>query len=121
MKPEEVVPLVVPLFHVYGVIVVNVTLYSGATVAVFDRFKPEALLKTIEEYKVEQLFLVPYLINFLGKTHLVERFDLSSVAQVWSGGSPLFDEDAKMVQTRYDEVLLPLHHVRHLFHCLDSY
>jgi hypothetical protein len=95
MRPEEV-----PLFHLYGVNIVNVALHFGAAVAVFYRFKQQALLKINEEYKVEQLFLVPYLINFLVRTPLEEQLNQSGQDTVrdipprktssWNALNPLF-------------------------------
>jgi acyl-coenzyme A synthetase/AMP-(fatty) acid ligase len=100
MKPQEVVPLVMPFFHMYAIHFINVALYSGATVAALDRFNPEIFLETCEKYQVEQLVLVPYLINFLTKTLLVPLYDMSSVRQVWTAGSSLMDEDAKKIKKR---------------------
>ncbi|KAJ3618838.1 hypothetical protein MTP99_005646 [Tenebrio molitor] len=100
MKPQEVVPLVMPFFHMYAIHFINVALYSGATIAALDRFNPEIFLETCEKYQVEQLVLVPYLINFLTKTLLVPLYDMSSVRQVWTAGSSLMDEDAKKIKKR---------------------
>jgi 4-coumarate--CoA ligase len=100
MKQKEVVPVVLPMFHIYGVLITNAALYSGATLAIFDHFVPTIFLETIQKYKVEQLMLVPTLINFLANSPLVDQYDLSSVKQVWSGGSHLLEEDSKTVWNR---------------------
>jgi 4-coumarate--CoA ligase len=100
MKQKEVVPLVPPMFHLYGMLITNAALYSGATLAIFDHFVPTIFLETIQKYKMEQLMLVPTLINFLANSPLVDQYDLSSVKQVWSGGSHLLEEDSKTVWNR---------------------
>ncbi|CAH1382406.1 unnamed protein product [Tenebrio molitor] len=100
MKQKEVVSVVVPMLHVYGVVIMNAALFSGATLAIFDHFKPTIFLQTIQKYKMEQLMLVPTLINFIATSPLVDQYDLSSVKQVWSAGSALFEEDSKIVWSR---------------------
>jgi 4-coumarate--CoA ligase len=100
MKQKEVVSVVVPMLHVYGVVIMNAALFSGATLAIFDHFKPTTFLQTIQKYKMEQLMLVPTLINFIATSPLVDQYDLSSVKQVWSAGSALFEEDSKIVWSR---------------------
>jgi 4-coumarate--CoA ligase len=100
IKQTEVVPVVVPMLHVYGMVTTNATLFSGATLAIFDHFEPTIFLQTIQKYKVEQLMLVPTLVNFLANSPLVDQYDLSSVKQVWTGGSQLLEEDSKTVWNR---------------------
>ena len=42
---------VLPLFHIYGLVVVlNMGLYSGATVVMMPRFDLEAFLKAVQDY-----------------------------------------------------------------------
>ncbi|XP_068900570.1 luciferin 4-monooxygenase-like [Tenebrio molitor] len=100
MKQKEVVPAVLPMLHVYGVVITNAALFSGATLAIFDHFEPTIFLQTIQKYKMEQLMLVPTLINFIANNPLIDQYDLSSVKQVWTGGSQLLEEDSKTVWSR---------------------
>ncbi|CAH1382418.1 unnamed protein product, partial [Tenebrio molitor] len=95
MKSNEVVPLVLPFCHSYAVLVMNAILYGGATLAVIDRFKPTTFLETIQKHKAEQLVTVHTLMHFLVNSPLVDQYDLSSVKQVWIGGSKLHEEDAE--------------------------
>ncbi|KAH0813795.1 hypothetical protein GEV33_008996 [Tenebrio molitor] len=100
MKQKEVVPAILPMLHVYGVVITNAALFSGATLAIFDHFEPTIFLETIQKYKMEQLMLVPTLINFIATSPLIDQYDLSSVKQVWTGGSQLLEEDSKTVWSR---------------------
>ncbi|XP_068902151.1 luciferin 4-monooxygenase-like [Tenebrio molitor] len=102
MKPNEVVPLVLPFCHSYAVLVMNAILYGGATLAVIDRFKPTTFLETIQKHKAEQLVTVHTLMHFLVNSPLVDQYDLSSVKQVWIGGSKLHEEDAEVLWKRFN-------------------
>jgi acyl-coenzyme A synthetase/AMP-(fatty) acid ligase len=78
----------------------NAILYGGATLAVIDRFKPTTFLEIIQKHKAEQLVTVHTLMHFLVNSPLVDQYDLSSVKQVWIGGSKLHEEDAEVLWKR---------------------
>ena len=43
---------VLPLFHIYGLVVVlNMGLYSGATIVMMPRFDLESFLKAVQDYE----------------------------------------------------------------------
>ncbi|RZB73496.1 AMP-binding domain containing protein, partial [Asbolus verrucosus] len=56
----------------------NAAFYCGSTLIFFDHFDPNIFLQTIQNYKVEQLYLVPSLTNFLVNSPLTGLYDLSS-------------------------------------------
>ncbi|RZC39820.1 AMP-binding domain containing protein, partial [Asbolus verrucosus] len=101
MKSFESIQLFLPSFHLSGLHIVNSALYFGTTLIIFDRFDPNAFLQTIEDYKIENLFLVPPLINFLANSPLTEQFNLSSVKYVSSGTAPASEEDSKLFKKKY--------------------
>ncbi|MFI9274996.1 4-coumarate--CoA ligase family protein [Kitasatospora sp. NPDC052896] len=88
--PGERIVGVLPFFHIYGLsVLMNRALRAGATVVVLPRFDLEQFLRTIQEHRVEGLFVAPPIVLALAKHPLVERFDLSSVRYVLSGAAPL--------------------------------
>ena len=101
MKTGDKYPLILPFFHIYGLSIINAALFNGATIIPFDSFEPDFFLKTIQNHKIEALFLVPTLINFFAKSPLVEKYDLSSVKRVFCGGNCLSEEDVIQLQNRY--------------------
>jgi acyl-CoA synthetase (AMP-forming)/AMP-acid ligase II len=78
-----------PFFHSMGLVVVLLhALASGATVVPLARFDPEEMLRTIERHGVSQVLAAPPIVRFLAGSPLVDRYDLSSLSVVGSGGAP---------------------------------
>jgi acyl-CoA synthetase (AMP-forming)/AMP-acid ligase II len=87
---DDVLLCVLPLFHIYGLVVVlNMGLYLGATVVTMPRFDLEQFLQMIEKYRVTLSHIVPPIVLQLAKNPIVERYNLSSLRTVFSGAAPL--------------------------------
>ncbi|HKY30870.1 MAG TPA: 4-coumarate--CoA ligase family protein [Pyrinomonadaceae bacterium] len=81
---------VLPLFHIYGLVVIlNMGLYTGATIVTMPRFDLEQFLKTVSEYKVTLAHLVPPIVLALSKSPIVDNYDVSSLRTIFSGAAPL--------------------------------
>ncbi|MFM7224138.1 MAG: AMP-binding protein [Actinomycetota bacterium] len=79
-----------PLFHIMGFAVVALGgLVKGATVVTLPGFEPETFLRTIEEQRITNIFVVPPVANFLVQHPLVDAFDLSSLDTIGCGAAPL--------------------------------
>lgn len=72
-----------PLFHAYAFIVMILRLIIGNTSIVFSYFDAKHFLHSIQKYKIEHLTLVPSLMVFLAKHPLVDKYDLSSIKEIW--------------------------------------
>ncbi|KAF2880008.1 hypothetical protein ILUMI_27554, partial [Ignelater luminosus] len=81
-----------PFYHAFGLCVVFRCLIFGRHVVVLTVFDPNTFLRTIQEYKITNLHLVPPLANFLAKSPLVNLYDLSSVEVINCGAAPLSKE-----------------------------
>lgn len=118
-KPEDVSVVVLPMFHIYGQIVVLMSaLYSGSRLVVLPKFEPELYLKAVSKYKVQQQTIVclidcslllllfdriilslylqatflnvaPPLVLFLAKHPLVSKYDLSSLHTLFCGAAAI--------------------------------
>ena len=81
---------VLPLFHIYGLVVVlNMGLYQGATIVTLPRFELESFLQTIQDYGVTLTHLVPPIVLALSKNPVVDNYDLSKLKTIFSGAAPL--------------------------------
>jgi len=81
---------VLPLFHIYGLVVVlNMGLYLGATILLVPRFDLEQFLELIQKYRVTLSHIVPPIVLKLAKDPLVDKYDLSSLKMIFSGAAPL--------------------------------
>lgn len=78
-----------PFFHIYGLICGLVGFIRAKKMIVMKSFDPELYLETIQNNKIELLHLVPPLANFLAKSPLVDKYDLSSVKSIICGAAPL--------------------------------
>jgi len=88
--PGERVVCVLPLFHIYGLVVIlNEALYLGSTVVLLPRYDLEVLLKTIERYRIDIAPLVPPIILAFAKEGRVGEYDLSSLKTIFSAAAPL--------------------------------
>ncbi|CAK9160783.1 unnamed protein product [Ilex paraguariensis] len=80
-----------PMFHIFGVsLILFAQLQRGNTVVTMARFKLEKVLRTIEKYKVTNMFVVPPVVIALGKQReVVKKYDVSSLKEIGSGAAPL--------------------------------
>ena len=101
-EPGEVLNCVLPLYHIYAAsCIMNMGLYNGSHIIILNGFAPDTFLETIQKYKVERMALVPPLINFMTKSPLTDKYDLSSVKHVSSGAAPLTKENEQEFQAKF--------------------
>jgi acyl-CoA synthetase (AMP-forming)/AMP-acid ligase II len=84
---------VLPLFHIYGLVVVlNMGLYTGATVVTMPRFELETFLKAAQDYEVSLAHIVPPIVLSLSKNPIVDNYKLPKLRTLFSGAAPLGEE-----------------------------
>jgi acyl-CoA synthetase (AMP-forming)/AMP-acid ligase II len=87
---DDTLICVLPLFHIYGLVVIlNMGLYTGATIVTLPRFDLEVFLQTVSKYRVTLAHLVPPIVLNLSKHPLVDDYDLSTLKMIFSGAAPL--------------------------------
>src|SRR5712691_3573245 len=90
---DDTLLCVLPLFHIYGLVVVlNMGLHLGATIVTMPRFDLEQFLGLIEKYRVTLSHIVPPIVLQLARNPLVRTRDLSSLKMIFSGAAPLGPE-----------------------------
>ncbi|MEJ5255803.1 MAG: 4-coumarate--CoA ligase family protein [Acidimicrobiales bacterium] len=93
LSGDDVIVAVLPFFHIYGMqVLMNTGLRAGATIVTLPRFDLEQFLQVHQEHKVTRSFVAPPIVVAMAKHPLVDRYDLSSVKQVFSGAAPLSAE-----------------------------
>lgn len=84
---------VLPLFHIYGLVVVlNMGLYTGATIVMMPRFDLEGFLQMAQKYEVSLAHLVPPILLALSKNPIVDNYKLPKLKTIFSGAAPLGEE-----------------------------
>lgn len=87
---DDTLICVLPLFHIYGLMVIlNLGLYQGATVVTLPRFDLEQFLKTVRDYEVTMAHLVPPIVLALSKHPIVDNYKLTKLKTIFSGAAPL--------------------------------
>ena len=98
---DETLICVLPMFHIYGLVVIlNYGLWSGSAIVTLPRFDFERVLKTMQDYRVTLAHLVPPVVLALAKHPAVESYDLSSLRVVFSGAAPLGAELSRECSAR---------------------
>ena len=84
---------VLPLFHIYGLVVVlNMGLYTGARIVLMPRFDLEGFLKAAQDYEVSLAHLVPPIVLALSKNPIVDNYRLPKLRAIFSGAAPLGED-----------------------------
>lgn len=78
-----------PMFHLADVGAILALTLVGATHCFLALFDPEALLRTIENYRVSNVVLVPTMINMTLHHPAFGRYDISTLRRVSYGASPM--------------------------------
>jgi len=87
---DDILLCILPLFHIYGLVVVlNMGLHLGSTIVIMPRFDLEHFLEAIQKYRVTLSHIVPPIVLKLAKDPSVDNYDLSSLRMIFSGAAPL--------------------------------
>ena len=98
----DVVLVHLPLFHIYGMTVLQLSaVAAGAAQVMMGRFDMALLLSLIAAHRVTALYTAPPVCLGLAQTPLLDDYDVSSLRFVLSGAAPLSGE----LQTRLAERL----------------
>ncbi|MEO7970045.1 MAG: 4-coumarate--CoA ligase family protein [bacterium] len=92
---------VLPLFHIYGLVVVlNMGLHKGSTIVTMRRFDLELFLQAVQKYGVTMAHIVPPIVLALSKSPLVDNYNLPTLRTLFSGAAPLDERLTRACMTR---------------------
>ena len=100
VQPDDTVLGALPLFHIYGLGLINVSLHQGATVVMMPRFDLSQAIDLIGRYNVTYLPVVPPIVLALANHPTLDRRDMPHLRIVLSGAAPLDDALAARVSDR---------------------
>ena len=81
--------IVAPLFHIAAFACVVFTTLIRGTAVIHKEFVPPAILQTIEQKKINLMFLVPAMWNFITSMPNLQDYDLSSMKKCISGAETI--------------------------------
>lgn len=102
---QDVLPCVLPFFHIYGFTVTMMSkLALGCQLVTLPKFMPDTFLNAMEKYKGTVLHLVPPIVIFMGHHDKVEKKHVEHVRTVMSGAAPMGTPDAERFTARAPQV-----------------
>ncbi|XP_068622181.1 uncharacterized protein [Battus philenor] len=99
VNPDKVNLFVSPWFHAMGLVGTLRGLTTGSQNIYMTKFEIDTYLKIIEQYKVNQLTLVPPILIALCKYQT--SHDVNSVEVIYSGAAPLHSDTISAVHKRF--------------------
>lgn len=106
-RNDDVILCVLPLFHIYSLnSVLLCGLRAGATILIMPKFEIGSLLQLVEKYRVSIAPIVPPIVLAIAKSPDLEKYDLSSIRMIKSGGAPLGKELEDTVRAKFPKAVL---------------
>jgi long-chain acyl-CoA synthetase len=97
---EDRLQFFMPLFHIYGVVVIAGAIAAGAPVRLFPRFDAEGVLTNIANEQITLAFGAAPVAVALDSCATLERHDLSSLRYFMWGATPVARDLADRVSAR---------------------
>ncbi len=94
-SPEEVNFVCMPVFHVAGANIGLLGLAQGCMNVILKDVDPGVILELIEKHKINKMFVVPAVINFLLLHPASKSRDVSSLDMIIYGASPIAEDTIK--------------------------
>ncbi|EEQ90719.2 4-coumarate:coenzyme A ligase [Blastomyces dermatitidis ER-3] len=93
-----------PLFHITGLNrFCNSPIHQNDEVILLPQFTMELTLKSIVEYKITELILVPPIVIRFIQDKIVDQYDLSSIKRISCGAAPLSKEVVQLLAKRFPD------------------
>ena len=106
---DDVILHAAPLSHGSGLYALpNIGKAATNIILASRSFDPELVFKTIQEYRVTNMFVAPTMIKLMVESSAVDRYDHSSLRALNYGGAPMLVEDLKQAMTRLGPCLVQL-------------
>ncbi|APW99111.1 long-chain fatty acid--CoA ligase [Halobiforma lacisalsi AJ5] len=92
LRPDDVAPMVFPIFHTGGWNVLTLPFFNmGGTLIIDREVEPDRVLEQIDRHGATVLVAVPAVLRTMARHDGWERADLSTLRFVKSGGGPCRD------------------------------
>ncbi len=89
-----------PFYHIYGVMLINGALYSGATQVIMEAFDLELSLSLAQQYNVSLYYAVPPILLTLADYPNLGAYDLSQLRYIMVGAAPMAPDVAQRLQEK---------------------
>jgi long-subunit acyl-CoA synthetase (AMP-forming) len=76
---EDRLLIFVPLYHIYGIMLMGLAAMTGARAVLMERFEPETYLRPIQEQGITIMNSVPQVLAVLNEWPRLDAYDLHTV------------------------------------------
>ncbi|KAB0798980.1 hypothetical protein PPYR_06860 [Photinus pyralis] len=98
---QDVVPAILPLFHIFGLTGVLLThLKNLCKVVTVPRFSPEQFLQLLTKHQPQILFVVPPIVGLMANQSELKKEYLQPVRTICSGAAPLGRKDEEKLKSK---------------------
>ncbi|MHB1419695.1 MAG: acyl-CoA synthetase [Bacillota bacterium] len=104
-EPHTKALSIVPMFHIAGLSTMPSTCLLSGTTVYQREFKPVEILKTIQEEKINGMFLVPSMWNMLFQVPDFDKYDVSSMQRCATGAAICPVELKNMIMQKFPNVI----------------
>jgi long-chain acyl-CoA synthetase len=98
--PTDAYPLFLPLSHIYGVMLMNAALGSGAHQILMERFDLDTLMRVVGNHGATVLHVVPPVLLALANAPGLDRSQFRTVKYMLCAAAPLAPDVARRVEQR---------------------
>lgn len=97
ISQQDVLLIFLPFYHIYGTMLMGVSVASGATMVIMEGFNLEESLWSVEEYGVTLYYAVPPILLALLQYPDLQKRKLSTIKYIMVGAAPVPPEVARKV------------------------
>ncbi|XP_034941448.1 4-coumarate--CoA ligase 1-like [Chelonus insularis] len=98
---QEIVPLFLPIYHIYGLVcILYYYLSIGAKIICMPQFSSTALLEVLEKNKTTLLYVAPPIIQLLVNEERFTTSHIENVKLLMSGAAPMGEEMIDKFRTK---------------------
>ena len=78
-----------PLYHIYGIMLMGLATSTGATIVLMERFEPGECLRNIQAHGITLLYTVPQVLSALLNWPQLDDYDVHTVRFAQCGAAPV--------------------------------
>lgn len=110
LGPDDAILHAAPLSHGSGCYALpNVGKAATNVILASKSFDPELVFKTIEEYRITNMFAAPTMVKLMEESPAADKYDHSSLRAIVYGGAPMLVEDLKQAMRKLGPCLVQLY------------
>jgi long-chain acyl-CoA synthetase len=89
LTPRDRLLVFLPLYHIFGMMVLGVAALSGATIVLMERFEADECLRLIQEQSITIFYAIPQVLVLLSDQPQLQDYAMHTVRYVQCGAAPV--------------------------------